>query len=1189
MPDEIKVKALTLTAQASGKEHWYTAGPYVKDHINKIDDPEGGQTHTSPTSVPSPFAQMDLVRASFNNIAREDADEFGGHLIDFKLISDCFDLGEVFFNYNRFRDQINLLTWSWGDMGAENDSNLKRLVNSPNQKHQRFGKALKLFIAQDATANNFETSGKFYLLEYQNKIIGGTSPTTLFFASANDLSWVDIKMPTGDRLFDQGYKHLYERDPDFQLYIYALEKAMMGTMGEKMQAFARYLRINKEILRGSNQPLYQQIIKLESKDYHNNYDKLTTGDNDVVSVLGNRLLVSKKGGNKEDVAGQQNDYTIAASRPLGAHPPMVLVKNHDGKSRIGETLKTPFSIDFSEVPYLSGESDIAKRVVPGLTNTKYPYLLAADFLEPYIIRLIYPINKERYFDGNLNRTRKEGDYILPIKRAFFDYFTTEDLMSKIMTDGNKMFEMETSGRDGLTVTLRIPIHEGKSYITYKRLYMEPGNVNEIPQPNEASNKGVLVDNQFSLTIFPFVKINAPEILPDYRIMLVDRDVQPHNFRNDYKLSFVNSENLEVKADDPNLPKIRSLKKQSVGETTQVYVIEKNFDFVQINNGLARGIVVPKFVTDSHGTTQFSFAIDFGTTNTHIEYKSNVATTPKPLDITDEDLQVGTLHDLNFLGKEDSEGNGDSRLLPLYTIPRKLLHERVGEVHNFNFPQRSILMENERLNYAHITYALADFNIPLFYEKEETPITATVTSNLKWSNYTAEGKERRRVEAFLEHLLFMIRAKVLLNNGDLAATEIIWFYPYSMNEGRINALEKDWKKLTQKYIKPTTPPIKLSESIAPFYYYRNNNKVTAGSKPAACVDIGGGTSDIVVFEDNRPILLSSFRFAANSIFGDAFSDFGAAKTNGFVQSYKGTVNNLLTGKLVDVYNKILSSEKSEDIIAFFFSLESNKDIKLPYNFSDLLEKDKTMQMVFVVFYTALVYHLAKMMKAKGKDKPRYITFSGNGSRVLSFVTDNNQTLEKLTKTVFEKIYGTPYDEDGLTIIRERAKPKEVTCKGGLMLNADRDLRNFDFDSLKTTLLGDKNQTFVDDVTGYFSQYTPSVIPDEYQKNITYDDLKTTKAAYEAVKAEVEAFVDFVFDIHKVFNFNDKLMVDMKPIEFYKKILKSDIVDNIQAGLDIRRTESKGKNSTPVSETLFFYPLTAALNQLAFSIYQDSKPV
>ena len=81
---EATIKVLTLHDKTAGREHWFTSEQYVKDHINSIKDPEGGNTTQAPTSVPSPFAQMDLVRTAFANIAKDEESNFGGTPIDFK-------------------------------------------------------------------------------------------------------------------------------------------------------------------------------------------------------------------------------------------------------------------------------------------------------------------------------------------------------------------------------------------------------------------------------------------------------------------------------------------------------------------------------------------------------------------------------------------------------------------------------------------------------------------------------------------------------------------------------------------------------------------------------------------------------------------------------------------------------------------------------------------------------------------------------------------------------------------------------------------------------------------------------------------------------------------------------------------------------------------------------------------------
>ena len=69
---------------------------------------------------------------------------------------------------------------------------------------------------------------------------------------------------------------------------------------------------------------------------------------------------------------------------------------------------------------------------------------------------------------------------------------------------------------------------------------------------------------------------------------------------------------------------------------------------------------------------------------------------------------------------------------------------------------------------------------------------------------------------------------------------------------------------------------------------------------------------------------------------------------------------------------------------------------------MLQLDGKQKVVFLLFYSSIIYHVAQIMKAKSMDMPRYITFSGNGSRVISVLSDDKSLLEKFTKLIFEKI-------------------------------------------------------------------------------------------------------------------------------------------------------------------------------------------
>jgi hypothetical protein len=96
-----KTKTLTLhnTNEGNG-EHWYSRqNEYGKKEIDGILDPEGGNTKEAPTSIPSPFARFDLVRTAFAKLSQNETLE--GEPNDERLVSECFDVGQIFLNGTR--------------------------------------------------------------------------------------------------------------------------------------------------------------------------------------------------------------------------------------------------------------------------------------------------------------------------------------------------------------------------------------------------------------------------------------------------------------------------------------------------------------------------------------------------------------------------------------------------------------------------------------------------------------------------------------------------------------------------------------------------------------------------------------------------------------------------------------------------------------------------------------------------------------------------------------------------------------------------------------------------------------------------------------------------------------------------------------------------------------------------------
>ena len=82
----------------------------------------------------------------------------------------------------------------------------------------------------DKATYNFDVNENFYLLNYrggqqQLNIIGATSPSTIFFSNANNLKYVGQNIVFGqDKPFDDDYRPLYRRDPEFICSLFLLRK-----------------------------------------------------------------------------------------------------------------------------------------------------------------------------------------------------------------------------------------------------------------------------------------------------------------------------------------------------------------------------------------------------------------------------------------------------------------------------------------------------------------------------------------------------------------------------------------------------------------------------------------------------------------------------------------------------------------------------------------------------------------------------------------------------------------------------------------------------------------------------------------------------------------------------------------------------------------------------------------------------
>lgn len=167
-----------------------TATTYNHGYVDGISD--ATTTQNEITSIPSPFARIELVKEAFgkiipgtlNQMSVDDVKSLlSGNTIYHKMVSDTLDVAQIFFSYPTMQDKVDIVVWN---MNQE----LQKLLLSPNPNHQVAGRSLDMFLKQDALGNdpyNFGKMKNMYILKYkglgqkQMHIIGATSPAILIF------------------------------------------------------------------------------------------------------------------------------------------------------------------------------------------------------------------------------------------------------------------------------------------------------------------------------------------------------------------------------------------------------------------------------------------------------------------------------------------------------------------------------------------------------------------------------------------------------------------------------------------------------------------------------------------------------------------------------------------------------------------------------------------------------------------------------------------------------------------------------------------------------------------------------------------------------------------------------------------------------------------------------------------------
>ena len=1114
---------------------WIAVEPYSDDDIRQIKDPNGGLSQNPRTAIPSPFAQLDLVKNAFEHL-QPSPQGMTGIVSEKMMVSHALDVAQLFFEYENHSGQLHIVRWN-------KTAELQRLKAQP--EHRLYGETLALFLQADRVYN-FAMLEDWYILLLNNQVIGATSPCSFTMAAPNVSTIESVNVEPNVKLFGE-VRDLWQRDDEFVYHLFllfnahtSLRRALGNVYGymvnnlplierHKPALYSRIIEVipNPSALQADRESIVRQMLDMQFTPF---------AGEDAVSVLSAPLYRKKL---VDVTAGAANsDFVIAPTRPVseGEKLPLVLRNNFNGSVDHYTYINREWN---SATQVWAAGVAINERRLPE-TGIHYPFLTTDDFFTENIIRLGGAIDGNHYFDGNIQRAAgSNASYLLPLKPVFFQYFNASDLTSHVM--GRKFIEIVETGTGSVNVTLRIPVK--KRFIELSRTYIPIDDASW--QFNEQMGMGRIVSGvQLCTAIFPFVRTNHNDA---YKVQLFT-----------YALNGGGSLRFMTDGNHTQALKVSEQARTRLSYATTYYDVQGNFDYIEasVNNELGsfEGVIVPLWKPYQPNAKELIFAVDFGTTNSHVEWAER-GQESQPL--TFSDAREQTL--IASLLKKDALLIAD-QLQRIEFLPRE-----INDV--YGFPLRTALANNKGA--AGGTSLFSNINIPFLYERQYFD-GYEVSTNLKWMGDNTLSKE------FLREIVMLIKAKALLENADLHKVRVVYFYPVSMGGADRSRLATTWEELYNTYIGGNAEENLhcYPESIAPAFYYKGAD--VAGSSYVS-VDIGGGTSDIVVYQTDAaqqktlPVAISSFRFAGNAIFGDAFTPHDA-DNNPLLQHYTEYFRKLVTQNqevtyLNSIMNTIMAGKRSEDINAFLFSIENVEQLRdLPpmdrnlYSYNALLRNDDRRKLVFVYFYSAIIYYIASAMKHRGYVKPKQIYFSGTGSKMINIV-GSKDLVNEITQTIIERVFGESYTE-AFSIKVERDCPKQITCRGGVRLENERlECHNSPEMSSIIQLMRPRNVNAL--------KYCHSMI-DEEQLSINHvNDV----AVREKIVAEVKRFNAFFVNLCDAV-MRDELGIDIQVLNTFKEVVNENVANYLLAGIN-SYLQGRYEEDAVIEDVPFFYPIIGVI--------------
>jgi hypothetical protein len=1162
---------------------WRASDKIQPGDVGEVLDKTNVLSSAAGTSIPTPIARMYLFKTAFEIVAaqiRRNALE--SHSIYAGLVSETLDLLELLYKCGSDSNRFRFQRWSFDN--SQHDDHAVLQFFGHQHGHRLLAQSFKQAAAQSPFDNKIEIILIYYRENNTEILLGGTSPFTFVFTTPNfkrkfrERGFRPINgMTLEDVLFSPNYKQLHERDESFIKYIESLATSQQKP---SFSGFAEYVENERNRY---YQKFNGTIASLQDIQF----------DDMPLSICN----INLKQITEEDYRQRINQYSdFKMSLPAdtsytGTLTPLFLLHEmaYDGNytsptSRWSPTTRVS-EIEYPEAQYpITRLDDIMMRELPGLDGLNYPFLSSFDFFERCLIKLPeYELNEERF----ITLTAKQG-FLYPIKPIFFHFFPISRIADYVSIETGR----DQDRNDTITVILRIPITgatiRNREFVC-RRTYGTESRENRIYP---------IITYSGILGIYPFTKTKQSALahLNKYTVASYEKTNVPTQLES---IRFLKNTAIEPVHANP----VARSEYKSANTKTSYYLVPESFDIIQLNflrnDSNCGGLILPRFKEVSNGREEYIYAIDFGTSNTHVEYGrvyNGSVTDTAAFSIDERSMQMYLLNKPKLTNSDsgserynDYERSMGGTVDAARTVTlREFVPFQIGtqKSASVKFPFRTATYESDNFlnNYANNRLFL-DANIGFNLDEDILADYTKYTTNLKWLLEMSANDQFNinRVSMFFRQLLLMIRTKILLepeNPGDITRLKIAVSFPISMGNDLKNKILGIVNTQKDEILGSNSIGLKeVTESIAPYYQLRYEN--TNIQNDSYCnIDIGGGTTDVVLINQNTSDLkelfcfCTSFRFAGKELWSSGDNQF-QIMNNGFVEYYKHFIEQNHP-KLYSLLSRLLNSKnnRTEDVVSFLFN-------KPEYKFGDIFSENKDLKTVLVIHYCAILFYVTRYAQKNNVDLPRTVSFSGKGSEYLSFIFPSNNDLKGFTQKMLSIFSGQQVRSD--FVLERSREPKVITAKGSVHYANEKIYQNDDNWALNIKSESQEKRLTLKEV-GYkgFKDFSNE------EKAVVYGDLLQNNDLFADLINNVADFLRLLFDNSELCELISKRL-QIKDFARHKDFFIPKNVNIVNEGnlRDSLKSVLIGLNPTDkISDTPFFFPLNQLLIKFSKHIVSSS---